>query len=123
MQLIPAVEQTSNLFLQEALSARQSLDALLRRRPAFWAVPPQSYLASASVGNRQEQQSSTRAEGSVSANGTTGRSAPQESCGTQVAARRSAAVHAAMPEGPRSIPGFLVRRGTGNCPAAASQTA
>lgn len=121
MQLIPAVEQTSNLFLQEALSARQSLDALLRRRPTFWAVPPQSYLAS--VGNRQEQHSSTRAEGSVSANGTTGRSAPQESCGTHVAARRSAAVHAAMPEGPRSIPGFLVRRGTGNCPAAASQTA
>lgn len=29
-----------NLQVQEAAAARQSLDALLKRRPSFWAAPP-----------------------------------------------------------------------------------
>lgn len=76
-------------FNQDALDARQSLDALLKRRPAFWAAPPRTSFAAAPCSPRRPVDSSAA---KLSASALSG-----------VAAR-----HTAGPEGPRSIPGFLV---------------
>jgi hypothetical protein len=87
----------ASVTAQEALDARRSLDALLQRRPAFWAAPP---AGAAPLGSPR------RCDAGVGG----------ATAATRGPHSRAARQRAGLPEDPRSVPDFLVNAGSGRHP-------
>jgi hypothetical protein len=92
---LPAIH--ASVTTQEALDARRSLDALLQRRPAFWAAPPARAAAPAAAAP-----SGSPRRGNAGVGGATA-----ATCGPHIRAARQRAGPPA--EDPRSVPDFLVQ--------------
>ena len=86
----------ASVTAQEALDARRSLDALLQRRPAFWAAPPAGAAAPAAAAPSASPRRGDAGVGGAAAAGRSPRS-------------RAARQRAGLPEDPRSVPDFLMQ--------------